>query len=71
MSIIKKMSLTEVVLPLVRVMADGDLSWSDREKIAAAVEACRSQWARMEDERYTLNQQQAAGMQNAANHLSK
>ena len=65
---LKTFSLSKVTMPLIHVMADADLSWSDREKIAAALRACISQWDSMEKERLTASQQQAAGQQNATNH---
>jgi hypothetical protein len=57
MNIIKSQSLGAVVLPLVQVMADADLSWSDREKISAAIHKCHRQWTDMEKERQSTNAQ--------------
>ena len=67
MSTLKSFSLSKVTMPLIYIMADADLSWSDRERIAAAIRACLAQWDSMEKERLTINQQQAAGMQIPAN----
>ena len=66
MNIIKKsQSLSNVVLPLVHIMAEADLSWYEREKVSAAIAACYQQWTQMEKERQTLGQQQASGAQAA------
>lgn len=59
MNILKSQSLGVVVLPLVQVMADADLSWSDREKISAAIHQCHRQWTNMEKERQMINAQSA------------
>lgn len=53
--LIKSQSLGAVVLPLVQVMAEADLSWADREKISAAIHKCHRQWTDMEKERQMLN----------------
>jgi hypothetical protein len=60
MNIIKQQSLSAVVMPLVRVMADADLLWVERERVSRAIQACVLQWARMEKEREMLNNQEVA-----------
>lgn len=56
-------------MPLVQIMERADLSWRDRERIAAAINACNVQWESMEKERQQLNQQRAQGQAAAAEHL--
>lgn len=77
MNIIRKQDLAAVVMPLVQVMERVDLSWRDRERVSAAINACNVQWEAMEKERQTLNpqgQQQGSAIQsyqaaaNALNH---
>lgn len=73
-NIIKSQSLISVTLPLIRILAGEGLSWSDREKLSAAVEACRRQWAEMEQERNLQNQQAQqgqAGQQVATGNLGE
>jgi hypothetical protein len=60
-NIIKAQSLWAVVQPLVLVMAEADLSWSNREKVAAAIRACHTHWDSMEKERQMANQQGTGG----------
>lgn len=60
MNVIKSQSLGNVVLPLIRIMADADLSWMEREKLSEAVAACHRQWEIMEKEKRILNQQPGA-----------
>lgn len=50
MNIIKQQSLSAVVMPLVQLLSDADLAWSDREKISSAIQACRRHHEAMEKE---------------------
>lgn len=70
MNIIRKMSLAQVVMPLVQVMERADISWRDRERVAAAINACNVQWEGMEQERQLLNQQVAQAQSNAMQGLA-
>jgi len=71
MNIIKSQSLGAVVLPLVQVMADADLSWSDREKISAAIHKCHRQWTDMEKERQAANSQSGYGLQGPGGQIGQ
>lgn len=63
-TISKPQSIGTMVAPLVRIMADAELSWSERERVSAAIEACRKHWDSMEKERQTIASQVAVGQQN-------
>jgi hypothetical protein len=58
MSISKQQSLSAVVMPLVRVMNEAVLSWSEREQLATAIQAAYRQWSGMEKERQAQQQMQ-------------
>lgn len=47
MSITGAPPFVELVMPLIQVMARTDLSWRDRERIAAAINACNMAEARI------------------------
>jgi hypothetical protein len=66
-NLIKAPSLGAIVLPLVRIMAEADLAWADREKVSAAIQACHAQWSVMEKERQQANQQIAGQQQDLRN----
>lgn len=52
------------VMPLVRLLAEGDLSWSDRELIAKAIEATVRQFTAIEKEQqYPAQQPRVAGQE--------
>lgn len=52
--------LGRVVMPLVKVLRDADLSWTCREDIAAAILACWRNWDSMQQEQAKL---QSSGAQ--------
>ena len=56
MNLIRKMRLETVVMPLVRLMAQADLSWADREEVSAAIAVCIRHYNDMETERQQLDQ---------------
>ncbi len=48
-----------VVMPLVRVMAEGDLTWAARVRVADAIQVCINAWGAMEEERWMFAQKAA------------
>jgi len=54
---IKVVVLGDVVLPLVRVMLEEDLTWYQREEISRAIDACRRQWVEMGKAQQIVKQQ--------------
>lgn len=56
-----KPDIGDVVMPLIRMLAQPGLSWAQRAEIADAIGACERQWRDMEKERHMLNQQQCVG----------
>jgi hypothetical protein len=60
-SIIKQQPLSAVVMPLVNLLTETELSWADREKVTAAIEACRKHHSKMKDESLQYMQQAQAG----------
>jgi hypothetical protein len=52
--------LARVMLPLVRLMRDARLSWSNRELVADAMQECHRHWSSMEEERQMFQQASAA-----------
>jgi hypothetical protein len=59
----KSLNLATVVMPLVRVMADAQLSWAQREVISNAISQCHHQWSELEKERQLHTQAAAYGQQ--------
>jgi hypothetical protein len=62
--------LESVVMPLVRLMSQCDLSWSDRQELSSAIASCTRHWNDMEAERQELEQrncQQSLGPQTSGN----
>lgn len=47
----KGADLGRVVMPIIRVMCAGGLSWSNKEDCAAAIQEAYRHWKSMEDER--------------------
>lgn len=50
-----------VVMPLVRIMAEGNLTWAARMKVADAIQVCVRAWEAMEEERWMFAQKAAEG----------
>lgn len=50
-----------VVMPIVDVIRDGDLSWEDKKACADAIRSVVRHWKSMEEERVALNMANAMG----------
>ena len=56
-------SLAQAVMPLVRVMAEGDLSWAARLIVADAISSCYGCWRAMKEEQWMMERQAACAME--------
>jgi hypothetical protein len=56
-----KPDLDDIVMPLIRMLAQSNLSWAQRAEIAAAIGACERHWRDMEAEKQQLTNQSMTG----------